>query len=314
MKRQYVDMIEEGDDVSDYFLATRKDLRTTANGRKFLGMVFKDKTGDIGGIHWTNPDGLASNFDVGDVVQVRGKVHTYQSRLQIRVETVSALREGDYDEQELVDVPIDVGSIEEQFRTLLATVKEEHLSQLVNAFVTDDAFMKAFTAASAGKRWHHGYRGGLMEHCLEMARLVDAICQVYPELNRDLMLAAVLVHDAGKVEELTQDMAVEYTDAGKLIGHIVIGAQMVEDRIRTIPGFPETLRLHLVHIVLSHHGLLENGSPVVPKSKEALAFNRIDDLSAQMNAWGRVIEETQSRGDTWSEFLGLIGQQVWSGE
>lgn len=312
MKHQFVELLQEGDSVDDYFLATRKDVRTTANGNKFLGMVFRDRTGDIGGIHWTNPVGIASNYEVGDVVQVRGRVQTYQERLQLKVDTVVALREGEFDEADLVDEPIDIESVLEAFTKLMGSIKEPHLAKLVDTFWGDMEFRETFVTASAGKRWHHGYRGGLIEHCLEMGRLVDNVCAVYTDLNRDVMMAAVLLHDVGKLEELSQDMAVEYTDAGRLVGHIVIGVQMTQERIAQIEDFPEATRLHLLHIILSHHSLLENGSPVVPKTREAMIFGHIDDMSAQMNAWGRVMDETRKRGDDWSEYLPLIQRQLWS--
>lgn len=312
MKRQFIADLVDGDTVNDYFIAARKDLRQSQNGNKFLGMVFRDKTGDVGGIHWTNPAGIAGAFEVGDVVNVKGKVQTYQERLQIKVEQVLPLNEGDYDTADLTESHVDAASVAEAYKALLATIKDPHIKQLVDGFVADPKFMGPFAEAAAGKRWHHGYRGGLLEHCYEMARLVDAVCAVYPVLNRDVMLAATLLHDAGKLLELTQDLAVEYTDMGKLLGHIVIGAQMVEDRIRAIPGFPEKLRLHILHLVLSHHGTLENGSPMIPKSREALVFARIDDIGAQMNAWTRVIEETRERRDAWSEFVPLINQQIWA--
>ncbi len=312
LKHQFVELLQDGDTVDDYFLAARKDLRTTANGNQFLGMVFKDRTGEVGGIHWTNPGGLAGNFEVNDVVKVRGRVQTYQERLQLKVETVVSLRDGEYDPKDLVDEPVDTDQACKEFGAILATVEDPHLKQLVDAFWNDAAFRDLFAGASAGKRWHHGYRGGLLEHCLEMARLVDAVCTVYPVLNRDLLIVAALLHDAGKLEELSQDMAVDYTDAGRLMGHIVIGTGMAEKRIAEIDGFPEATRLHLLHLILSHHTLLENGSPMVPKTREAMIFGHIDDMSAQMNAWGRIIDETRKRGDSWSEYLPLIGRQLWT--
>jgi 3'-5' exoribonuclease len=306
MKRQFVADLTDGDLVNDYFIAARKDLRQSQNGNKFLGMVFRDKTGDIGGIHWTNPTGVASGFEVGDVVSVKGRVQTYQERLQLKVDQVLPVEEGDFDTSDLTEAQVDVGPLADQYKALLGSIENSHMKQLVASFLDDAAFMQAFSVAAAGKRWHHGYRGGLLEHCYEMARLVDGVCKVYPTLNRDVMLAATLLHDAGKLLELTQDLAVEYTDVGKLLGHIV------EDRIRQVSGFPENLRLHLLHLIVSHHGTLENGSPVIPKSREALVFSRIDDIGAQMNAWTRVIDETRERRDSWSEFVPLINQQIWA--
>lgn len=312
MKRQFVADLTDGDVVNDYFVATRKDLRSSQNGNKFLGMVFRDKTGDIGGIHWTNPTGVAGGFEVGDVVNVKGRVQTYQERLQLKVDQVLPLSDGDFDTDDLAESLVDVSHVTDGYRALLGTIADPYLKQLMDSFLSDETFMKSFEDSAAGKRWHHGYRGGLLEHCYEMAQLVDGVCKVFPVLNRDVMLAATLLHDAGKLEELTQDLAFEYTDAGKLLGHIVMGVQMAEAKMRAIPGFPETTRLHLLHLIVSHHGTLDNGSPMIPKSREALVFSRIDDIGAQMNAWTRVIDETRQRKDKWSEFVPLINQQIWA--
>jgi 3'-5' exoribonuclease len=313
MKHQYVDTLQEGDTVNDYFLAVRKDLRDTQAGKKFLGLVFRDRTGEIGGIHWSNAEAMARGFNLGDVVTVRAKVQTYQDRLQLKVESVLPMMESDYDIEDIVSSGLDVNALRDEYQALLKSVENEWLRKLLDAFWDDEAFLNGFVGAAAGKRWHHSYRGGLLEHCLEMARLVEAICAVYPELNRDIMMAATLLHDAGKLYELSQDLAVDYTDEGKLLGHLVIGSQMIQRKIDAIDGFPENLRLHIQHLIVSHHGLLENGSPVVPKSREALVFHKIDDIGAQMNAWGRINEESRSRNSDWSDYIGLIGQQVWTG-
>jgi 3'-5' exoribonuclease len=172
--------------------------------------------------------------------------------------------------------------------------------------------MAAFRKAAAGKKWHHAFPGGLLVHCLEMARLADCLCGLYPNIDRDLLLTAILVHDAGKIEEMSHDLFVDYTDAGKLVGHLVIGCRMVEDRVRAIEGFPDTLNLQLQHCIVSHHGELVNGSPIVPKTVEAIALHHIDNLDAQVSAFTRVVQETRDRGESWSEYMAHIGRQIWT--
>ena len=314
MKQQFVNTLQEGDVVNDNFVAVRKDLRDQQRGGKFLGMVFKDKTGEIGGILWSNAEAIAKLFEPGDVVNVRGSVATYQERLQIRVDQVAPLRESDYDPVDYVFTPENADEAWTAFCVLMSGIQNEFLRRLIDGFIADEAFATKFRRAAAGKKWHHAYRGGLLKHCIEMAEMVNGVCSVYPTLDRDLMLAAVFVHDIGKIEELSDDLFIEYTTIGKLLGHLNLGAVMVEKAIAAVPDFPEDLRLHLLHCVLSHHGTLENGSPVVPKTPEAFAFHQIDNLGAQMDAMLRIVEETKDKRGSWSDYIPLIDRQLWTKE
>ena len=312
MKNQYVNMLQEGDQLNDYFVAARKDLRTKQDGGKFLGMVFKDKTGEIGAVLWNNAADTAKRFEVGDVVLVRGVVASYQDRLQIRTEQVLPLKESDYSLDDLVNKPSDTGKILEKFEAILASVRDQHCRALIDAFWSDAEFKQLFIRAMAGKKWHHEYSGGLMYHCYEMARIAETMCELYPELNRDLLITAVLLHDAGKLYEMRHELAVDYTNAGKLLGHLHIGADMIQHKINDIPDFPEQLRLELLHCILSHHGELINGSPVTPKTIEAIVLHHIDNLDAQTAAFSRVIRETREKGQEWSEYLPLIERVIWA--
>jgi 3'-5' exoribonuclease len=314
MKHQFVNTLQEGDTLNDYFVATRKDLRAKQSGGKFLGMVFKDRTGDIGGILWNNAEAVAELFEVGSVVHVRGKITTYQSNLQVHVSQVSPLQEGEYDPDALVFVPEDTRENLALFREILDTVENPWLKQLAAAFFADDAFVEAFSNAAAAKKWHHAYRGGLVRHCYEMARLAGAVCELFPSIDRDVLLMGVFLHDIGKIDEMSQSLHVEYTTPGKLIGHIQMGADMLNERIRAIPGFPEPLRLHLLHLVLSHHGELEHGAPVLPKTLEAIVLHHIDNLDAQATAFSRIIQETRDKGQAWSDFLPLINRVIYTND
>ena len=312
MKRQFVEALQEGDTVNDYFVAIRKDLRTQQNGGKFLGMVFKDKTGEVGGILWNNAPAVAKLFELGDVVNVRGNVVSYQDRLQIRVEQVLPMREDEYSRADLVAVPGDTPTLFAEFRALLERVENEWLTRLIDSFLDDQGFVERFSAAAAGKKWYHAYPGGLVRHCLEMARLACAACEIFPSIDRDVLLTGVLLHDVGKLDELSQDLFVEYTAAGRLLGHLAIGAALVERKIAAIEGFPETLRLQVLHCILAHHGTQDNGSPVVPKTMEALVLYHIDNLGAQVDAFERLVGEAKERGQNWTDYIPLIDRQVWT--
>ncbi len=312
MKSQYIANLQEGDMVNDYFVAARKDLRTQQNGSKFLGLVFKDKTGEVGGILWNNAAAIASQFDLGDVVQVRGTVCSYQERTQIRVEQVLPLRAGEFDVADLVFVPENTTIVLDKFRAIMNTIKNEHIAQLVQSFLTDDSFMSRFSLAAAGKRWHHSFRGGLVQHCYEVARIAETMCDLIPQINRDLLLAGVFMHDIGKLIEMNHDLLVDYTTPGRLLGHIYIGAGMVQRKMDGVPNFPEHLRVQILHMILSHHGELVNGAPVLPKTLEAVVLYHCDNLDAQANAFERVINETKEKGQEWSEYFPTIDRQIWT--
>jgi len=312
MKSQFVNTLQEGDYVNDYFVATRKDLRPKQNGGKFLGMVFQDRTGDVGGVLWNSAAEVARLFEVGDVVNVRGKVQTYQSRLQIAVDQVLPMRENEYSLEDLVAASGNASDDWSRLREILDTIKEPHLRQLIGLFESDKGFMERLLEAAAGKKWHHEYRGGLVRHCYEMARLAEVMCELYPEIDRDVLLAGVFLHDIGKIEEMTHGLVVDYTSAGKLLGHLQIGAEMVQGKVSQIAGFPEKLRLQLLHMVLSHHGELENGSPVVPKTLEGIVLHHIDNLDAQAAAIARVVKQTRENGQEWSEYLPLLERVIWT--
>jgi len=312
MKTQFIAKLQDGDVVNDYFVASRKDLRDMTNGGKFLGMVFKDKTGEIGGVMWNNAVAVSRKFEVGDVVNVRGTVTTYQERLQVRVDQVLPLCENEYCYEDLVDVPTDTEEKVRQLRVIVETVENEWLKKLNALFLDDPVFMAAFVRASAGKKWHHAQPGGLLRHCYEMARVAVVMAELFEDLDRDVLLTGVFLHDIGKLEEMTHDLFVDYTTAGKLLGHLEIGADMVRQRIAQIDGFPESLRLQVIHCILSHHGELTNGSPVMPKTLEAVILYHIDNLDAQADAVARVMRETQEKRVEWSEFLPLIDRQIWA--
>lgn len=312
MKDQYVNTLQDGDAVNDYFVATRKDLRTKQNGGNFLGMVFKDRTGDIGGVLWNNVETVARQFEVGDVVNVRGKVTTYQGNLQLHVTQVLALKPGEYEPDDLVFKTETAEEDLRAFRACLDSVENPWLKQLNERFLGDAAFLEDFKNAAAAKKWHHAHRGGLLRHCYEMARLAETVCELFPAIDRDLLMTGIFLHDVGKLHEMTQALSVDYTTVGRLIGHIQIGVDMVNEQVRQIPEFPEPLRMQLVHLILSHHGEYENGAPVLPMTLEAIVLHHIDNLDAQAAAFDRIIEETRGKQQPWSDYLPLIKRVIYT--
>ncbi|MDQ1256457.1 MAG: hypothetical protein QG656_1053 [Candidatus Hydrogenedentes bacterium] len=313
-KTQFVDRLQEGDVVNDYFVAAHKDLRTQPNGAKFLGTVLKDRTGDIGGILWNNAAAMARLFEVGDVVSVRGSVSTYQGRLQVRVEQMLPMKEGEFDTDDLVWTPDDIKENAEKLRALLDSVQNEWLRKLLDSFLEDAAFIGEFCRAAAGKKWHHACPGGLVRHCHEVARIAATMADLFPNIDRDLLLTVAFLHDIGKIQEMSHDLIVTYTTPGKLIGHLQLGADMVLRRIDAIAGFPEELKWQVIHCILAHHGELTNGSPVTPKTLEAVVLYHCDNLDAQADAVTQIVRETKEKRQEWSEYIPLIERQIWTKE
>lgn len=314
MKTHFVNTLQEGDVISDVFIATRNDLRTKQDGGKFLGMVFKDRTGEVGGIMWNNAADASRQFSVGDVVSVKAKVNSYQGRLQLQVEQVLPLKDGEYDVADLVFTPENSREDLDALQALLGTVENPWLKQLLQAFWDDAEFVGQFITAAAAKKWHHEYRGGLARHTFEMCRIAETMCELFPDLNRDVLLTGIFLHDIGKLYEMSHDLVVEYTTVGRLLGHVQIGADLTAARIAGIDGFPENLRLQVLHCVLAHHGELQYGSPVVPKTLEAIVLHHIDNLDAQAAAYSRIARESREKSQPWSEYMPLIDRMIWTKE
>lgn len=313
MKYQYIADLHEGDQINDYFLLIRKDLREYPSGEKFLGFVLQDKTGEIGGILRENPIDVSQKLSVGDVVVVKGTVKLYKEQLQIQATTITTLSSEHYSIEDLLIPQEPIEKYQKEFWEILDSISNKWLKKLIEKIRSDSEIIQEFMKIPAAKKWHHNLRGGLLRHCYEMMKIAEVICQLYPNINRDLLITLCFLHDLGKIEELSISNAfTEYTDSGKLIGHLVQGAILVEKKIDEIEGFPEDLRLQIVHGILSHHGDTEKGSPVVPKTLEAIVLHHIDFLDSQTNAISRIEKDTLGKGERWSEYLPLLSRQIWA--
>lgn len=312
MKNQYISALQDGDTVNDYFVATRKDLRDKRDGGKFLGMVFKDKTGEMGGVMWKGAQETSALFEVGDVVNVRARVATYQERLQMQVEQVLPLRDADFNIDDLIDRGGGSSDDINQLKSILDTITNEHLKKLIELYFADEEFVFEFKNAVAAKKWHHEYQGGLVRHVYEMARIALTMCELYPNINRDLLLTGVFLHDLGKLDEMTHGLFTEYTRDGRLLGHLQIGCTLLIEKTNQIPDFPDTLRSELLHFILSHHGEPGFGSPVRPMTLEAIVLHHIDNLDAQAAAITRIVRDCQEQNKEWSDYLPLIERVIYA--
>jgi 3'-5' exoribonuclease len=276
-KTVYIENLKAGEKVTSAFLVAEKNLAYSQKGAPYLNLRLKDKTGEIDGKIWDNATEWDGQFKKGDIVQIYGRALSYKNSLQLSVLELKRLTD---DQIELADYfPAAKQAAEDMFTELMTYVEKIQtpcLKDLLNAFFQDDKTKTLFKKAPAAKGFHHVYLGGLLEHTLSVAKLLDMTIQHYPDVNRDLLLTGGLLHDIGKIYEFDYDRLVQYSDEGRLIGHIVIGVEMVNAKMATIDGFPKTLAMELRHLILSHHGMLEFGSPKRPKTLEALIVHHID--------------------------------------
>ena len=296
---RYIGEMQEGDRISGIYLCKQKSPAVTRNGKPYENVVLQDKTGIIDCKIWDpNSQGIA-DFAPMDYVDVNGEVISFSGNLQLNIRRLRMAREGEYNQADYM--PVSAKTTKEmyaQYKELIASVENPFLHRLLeDFFVRDIDFMRSFASHSAAKTVHHSFIGGLMEHTLSVARFCDYMSSAYPLLNRDLLLSAALLHDIGKVKELSEFPLNDYTDEGQLVGHIVIGAQMIFDKTALIEDFPPLLKNELVHCILAHHGELEYGSPKKPALAEAVALNLADMADARMQTLTELFATGKGNGD-----------------
>jgi 3'-5' exoribonuclease len=302
----------KGDPVDHYLLIRRIELRSTRAGSDYLSLELGDKSGSLNTNVWENFKELANGAEVGNVVKVKGSIEEFQNNLQIRISAIRLSKDSDKvtPQDFLPKSTRDLNKMIDEFKARMQKISQPQLKTLLDSIFSGERFDK-FSKAPAGKSWHHGYIHGLIEHTLEIIKICDLMCDFHSELNRDLLIAGAMLHDFGKTEEIKYDSAFEYSDNGKLIGHIVMAAIFVHEEIKNFPGFPEELKRNLIHLILSHQGKLEYASPVVPKTIEAVALYQADELSAKVNAYKNVIS-SEIRGDSqWTKFITLAQTDLY---
>ena len=311
---KYIKDLNEGDNLSDIYLCKYRQQAVTRNGKPYLNVILQDKTGTLDAKIWEpNSSGIAE-FDSLDYIQVVGEVARYQGALQASLKRVRVAKEDEYIASDYLPVSkYDMNAMQKALREVIDTVKNTYLhTLLVKLFIEDADFVKAFNMSSAAKSIHHGFVGGLLQHTLAVTRICKFFTKAYPILNHDLLITASLLHDVGKTRELSPFPQNDYTDAGQLLGHIVIGTQMVEDLARDIPGFPQKLLRELQHCIVAHHGELEFGSPKKPALMEAMALNLADNADAKLETMTELLETAtpQEGAEGWLGFNKLMASNI----
>jgi len=298
--------LSKNDKIDHYLLIRKIDLRSTRSGSDFLSAEIGDKTASLNANVWEGFAELAARGKVGNVVKVAGTVEEYQGSLQIRVSSIrlSTEKDGVQPRNFLPESKRNFDEMKNEFNQKLNSISNKLLKKLLTQIFSEERF-EQFCLAPAGKSWHHAYIHGLLEHTLEIIKICELMCEFHKELNKDLLISGAMLHDIGKIEELSYDSAFEYTDKGKLVGHIVIASNLVRDEIKMIPDFPIDLENNLIHLILSHQGKLEHASPVVPKTAEAIALYQADELSAKVNAYKGVIDAELKPDSNWTKFIHL---------
>lgn len=301
MSKQFICDIKDRDSINSVFLVKDKIMAMAKNGKPYMNLRLMDKSGDIDGKLWDNVELLDKQFDKDDFVSVRGKASVYLNKMQVVIAEISRMPE---DEVSLSDfLPVSPRCIDEmrrELRDVVTSIANTHLQGLMRSFLDDEQFMKQYCAAPAAKGMHHVYLGGLLEHSLALVKLVKSIVPLYHGINEDLLVAGALLHDVGKIHEMSFERAIDYTDAGKLLGHITIGVELVEEKIRQVEGFPRELSMLLKHMLLSHHGQYEYGSPKRPKTIEATVLNYLDDMDSKINGIQAHIAKESASTSRWT--------------
>ena len=314
MPKQFIGELKPGEHIDSDFMVVEAAMRSARNGSNYLAMVLADKTGTIQARLWDAPEALAASLAPDDFVRVKGKAESYRNELQIGIRAItqadaSALRLGDF----LPQCSADPAAMMKELHEIMATIEDPDYRAAADAFLNDEEFCGRFRTAPAAKANHHSYLGGLLEHTLSMAKLALKILDHYPELRRDILLTGVFLHDIGKTDELSYARTFRYTTPGNLVGHIVLGVLMLENRVRELADFPVEKLNMLRHMILSHHGQLEFGAPKLPVFAEAIALHYIDNIDAKLKDFSQFVAEDRSTDPEWTERSWLFQRQLYKG-
>lgn len=320
MSRTFVNELADGDTVNEVFLLADKQMRANRNADMYLLATFRDKSGVINGLMWNVNEERLQHISSGDMVQVKGKIQLYQGALQMIVTRIDAVSQNDFDEEDFLIQPhANVEPLLDRLKELISTISCDRLRTLGDCFLNDDQLVEDLCSAPAGVRAHHAYQGGLIEHIVSMAEVADRLCGLYSQVNRDLLLLGVLMHDLGKVRELSWDPALAYTDEGQLLGHMNIAVEILNDKLLETRGQMGGTEvdaediLRLKHMILSHHGSLEHGSPRVPMTLEAIVLHQIDNLDAKLHEFTRSIEDDVNKQSAWTPYSPRMERKLFKG-
>jgi 3'-5' exoribonuclease len=315
MKTLFVKDIQPGKDVTEFFVLRKQEIRDTVDGKRFLKLELGDRTGRIDGVVWDNADQIYDSAQTGDVVKIKASVTTYKEMPQLKVEKLRKAKEEEIDLSDFLPASErDLDSLYDEFKEAVSSIQNSHLRSLLELLLKDSSVTEKLKVTPGGKLWHHAYVGGLLQHTLRVVGICEKAASMYELVDRDLLITGALVHDIGKISSYSARGFFDYTDEGRLIGHIVSGNELIDRKIQMIEDFPSELALRLKHLILSHQGELEFASPVVPMTLEAIILHYADDMDAKADAFSHIIKTQKSKGKRWSDWVNLINRYIYLGE
>lgn len=316
MAKQMVNELQPNQNVSSTFAISQRSLIPFKNkSGHYLDLMLSDRTGSVVGRAWDNAEQLAQICQLNTVVKIEGRVDEYRGKLQIIVEDAACCQPGEYDRADMMEAAgRDTAELLAELWAYLGQVKNPYLQALLEAFFSNDDFVQDFAEGPGAKRQHHAHLGGLLEHTVSVVKILCAVQEIHTQLDRDLLIAGGLLHDIGKLAEFDTGVTIEYTNIGRLVGHIVITDRWVREKIAQIPGFPQELDNKLNHILLSHHGQKEYGAPIVPMTAEACALHYADNLDAHVQYFVHEISKGGASGNSWTEYQKLFDRYLYIGQ
>lgn len=319
MVRRFISQLGDQEKVDQVFLVSEKQLRTNRNGNLYLQVRLSDRTGSVTGMLWNANDHVYGSFANGDFLRTQGTAQVYNGALQMILNRLERVDPATVDQADFITVAEqEIAKLTGKLSNLLRGMRNVHLRNLAETFLADAAFMSQFTAAPAGVKNHHAYKGGLLQHVVQLMELCQSVAPHYPDLDADVLLMGAFLHDAGKIEELTYERDLGYSDSGQLIGHVVIGVLLLEEKLREtqkLSGeeFPRELGLRLKHMILSHQGEYEYGSPKLPMTLEAIALAYLDDLDAKMHSVGQLLRDDANTDSAWTPYQVHMQRKFFKG-
>lgn len=310
MKQCTVATLQDGQTVTTHFLVCVKEVRSTREGKSYLRLELGDATGRVEARMWDRFDQMAAGFERDDFVKVQARVENYRNKLQLAIDKIRRAEESEVDPADFF--PHTKENVEEMYARLLkivASVKNPWLRQLLDSVVEDPTIVPRLKRAPAAKVMHHAFYGGLLEHVLSLCDLCNVVLAHYPEADGDLLLSGAVLHDVGKLTELSYERSLGYTDEGQLLGHILLEYELVSKKIDAIPGFPAELKVLIQHMLAAHHGKYEFGSPKLPMFREALMLHYLDDLDSKMAAIRNALESDQGE-ENWTAYSGALERRI----
>ncbi len=297
--------------ITSTFVVVSKQIKPKKTGEPYLSLVLGDRSGHLEAKMWDNVEEVLNAFDQDDFLKIKGLLNKYKNRFQITIHKLRKLGEAEIEYSDYL--PKTTKNIDELWQTLndlVATFQNPHLKALVQAFISDPQIASAYRNAPAAKSLHHAYIGGLLDHVVSLFRSCDLICRNYPQVNRDLLLTGAFLHDIGKIHELTYNRSFSYSTRGQLLGHMIIELEMLQEKLALVPGFPEELKTLVEHLIISHHGEYEFGSPKLPMFAEALMLHYLDDLDSKMEAMRAHFEREAELESPWTSYNASLGRPL----